>query len=333
MLRVVGWSRWQRPFIYETQRKRVDKSAPVVMRFIALATRLDDEPRDGEPEGNWCRFRRIVGPRVAETWLVRTLQYVGDKAALDGIVRLSRDSFCLALSRDLDVVSRAEGAKVYDALIESGIAEEWVAGSPVGNLPGHLPGNLPGHLPGNLPGHLPGNLPGHLPGSSGGNPAGPAPARSGAPARVGAPDRARPEAVAVEEDEDSESPPVVAVVQPSLEGARVNGNGGGGVSASPPSGNGQRTASERPANGHGPDPATLPPADLGVLETLWRLRADMLPVDRAECERLVDAFRTKVLVVPEALAFNEKLTPRFIDDVTKTLRAFRMIDNSRRKKA
>lgn len=202
-LRLVAWIAWQRPFIYETQRKRVDKSAPVVMKYIAFATRLDDEPRAGEAEGNWSRFKRLVGARVAETWLIRTLQYVGEKSALDGVVRLDRDSFCLALSRDGDVVKPAEGAKVYDALILSGIAEEWAPGVTAGVPPGQLPGNLPGKVAGEIPGQLAGQLPGNLPAF----PAGPAPARSRAPARLPAPDRARSEAVAVAVAGGSPQPP------------------------------------------------------------------------------------------------------------------------------
>ncbi|MCE9635778.1 MAG: hypothetical protein K8T90_08745 [Planctomycetes bacterium] len=208
MLRIRSWERWQRPFIYEVTRRRKDKGAPVTMRYVALAADLDDEPSDGEDEGNWRRFARLVGPRQAETMLVRVLQYVATKAALTGQIRVSRESFgAVVLSRDLDVVSRADGERVYDALVLSAIAEDpagQMSGDASGEMTGHVSGQLPGHSSGPLPGQSPGEPSGDLPGSL--------------PPLAGAPPRARSVSVSVDG-----SPPL-----PSPAGE------GGGQSAPPP---------------------------------------------------------------------------------------------------
>lgn len=127
-IEIPSWRNWQKPFIRHTvmRRKPKDKDAPVVMKYIIVGVNFDDDPRPGEDEGNWRKFARLVGPRVAETLLLRTLQWIGDNAALTGIIKVERHMFGpVVLTTRLDAVKPEEGEVVFDALLASGIAQ-WV---------------------------------------------------------------------------------------------------------------------------------------------------------------------------------------------------------------
>lgn len=99
----------------------------------------------------------------------------------------------------------------------------------------------------------------------------------------------------------------------------------GGASASlPPQG-------ER--NDRGPPGSALSADDLGVFEALWRRRERMRADDASACERLTEGLRAKTPDADAIRAFVDRMTPSFVEDVTKVRRAFRMAANGRHGRA
>lgn len=122
MLKFPAWPKWQGDCVYDRIRKRKPggRTKPVILSFIAVATNLDD------PTGNFRRFAALVGGGIrARGYLVAILGYIGRNDATTGVLRCSRDDLARTVLTDVtDAVSRTVGARVYDALIESGIAVE-----------------------------------------------------------------------------------------------------------------------------------------------------------------------------------------------------------------
>lgn len=125
MLRIRKFTDWQSNAlakIHSTRKGRITdgKAHPdslghaVSLQTISVSTVLD---------GNFVAFAKIVGGEAAETYFVRTLQFVANGYALTGDVPIERDKFGpVVLTRGHHIVTAAKGAKVYDALITSGIA-------------------------------------------------------------------------------------------------------------------------------------------------------------------------------------------------------------------
>ncbi len=156
MLRIRSWEKWQGEAVYDRLRKRkpTGRSKPLSLTYIAVATNLDDL------SGNFVRLAKTLGGGVnARGFLLMVLGYVGRNSPTTGVVRCSREQFgSLVLTDSTQTTTKAMGARVYDALIESGIASE-IAEADVAEIippPRHLPGKLPGKTAGNLPGNLPG---------------------------------------------------------------------------------------------------------------------------------------------------------------------------------
>jgi hypothetical protein len=125
MLRIRKFTDWQNNALSKIQNTRkarikAGEAHPdslghaVSLQTISVSTVLD---------GNFVAFANIVGGSVAETYFIRTLQFVANGYALTGDVPIARDKFGpVVLTRGHDIVSPAKGAKVYDALLRSGIA-------------------------------------------------------------------------------------------------------------------------------------------------------------------------------------------------------------------
>lgn len=125
MLRIRKFTDWQSNAlakIHSTRKGRITdgKAHPdslkhaVSLQTISVSTVLD---------GNFATFAGLIGGSVAETYFLRTLQFVANGYALTGDVPIEREKFGpVVLTRRHDIVSPAKGAKVYDALIQSGIA-------------------------------------------------------------------------------------------------------------------------------------------------------------------------------------------------------------------
>lgn len=131
---VVNKVEWQR-------KKRVEDGSaapdslrnPLSINSISIASVLDDD---------FAKFAEMVGGKYAETYLVRVLQYVANGHALTGEINVSPSKFgTLVLSREWDIVSPGRGRKVYEALIESGIALP-TSGSSRGSTGGSSDGSL-----------------------------------------------------------------------------------------------------------------------------------------------------------------------------------------------
>lgn len=121
MIRLRNWVKWQGRGIADVRRMRESRGTsperPYAMGWICVATSFGDEFR---------AFASIVGARNAESFLVRTLQYAGLHSAFGGEIHVSREAFGpIVLTREGDMISGKLGAKVYDALVGSSIAEEF----------------------------------------------------------------------------------------------------------------------------------------------------------------------------------------------------------------
>lgn len=117
MIRIAQWPRWQGRAIYEVVRKRKDRRRKLSLSFIALTADWDDR---------FMSFARLLGSReqpVADSYLVRVLQYAARHGAETGRIHVERRRFgAMVLSTRFADVGSKLGARVYDALLESGIA-------------------------------------------------------------------------------------------------------------------------------------------------------------------------------------------------------------------
>lgn len=125
MLHIRSWEKHQNAVIAKakwTRQDRVEKgkappeslTSALSIQSVSVACVLDE---------NFAEFAERVGGSVAESYLLRTLQYVANGHALDGVVPVPREKFgAIVLSRHWHIVSRRIGETVYDALLASGIA-------------------------------------------------------------------------------------------------------------------------------------------------------------------------------------------------------------------
>lgn len=122
MIRLRAWTKWQGPAVYEIVRKRKKdaRRMPVILGYVAVASNFDDKT------GNFERFAALVGGGVlARGYLVMVLGYVAREDASSDILRCGPDQFGnLVLSDRTTSTPPRVGRKVYEALIQSGIAEE-----------------------------------------------------------------------------------------------------------------------------------------------------------------------------------------------------------------
>lgn len=122
MIRIRSWAKWQGEALYDRLRKRAPsgRSKPVTLAYIAISTNLDDQ------SGNFLAFAEQIGGGIAARgYLLMVLGYVGRNEATTGVIRVSRDMFASIVLTDRTVqTTKAKGVAVYDALINSGIAEE-----------------------------------------------------------------------------------------------------------------------------------------------------------------------------------------------------------------
>ena len=122
MIRIRSWAKWQGPAVYEIVRKRKKGSRPmpVVLGYVAVASNFDDKT------GNFERFAALVGGGVlARGYLTMVLGFVAREDASSDILRCGPDQFGHLVLSDRTVSTPPRiGRKVYEALIQSGIAEE-----------------------------------------------------------------------------------------------------------------------------------------------------------------------------------------------------------------
>ncbi len=102
------------------------------------------------------------------------------------------------------------------------------------------------------------------------------------------------------------------------------------VPAAPTNGNGEGGSGSPNEHGNGPDPAALSRDDLAVFEVLWRRREKMLAADKWTAERLREAHVAGRVLPSDVVAFIDRMTPSFLDDVTKARRTLRMAANGRK---
>lgn len=132
-LHVTSWHKFQTTAIANITRSRTRQNEklvrqglqplplgrPYTMEKLLIARQFDR---------NFAVFAKIVGTRQAETFWVRTLQFVADGQGLSGMIHVPRIQFgAVVLSRRSpyrDVVSAKLGGKVWDALIAAGLAAE-----------------------------------------------------------------------------------------------------------------------------------------------------------------------------------------------------------------
>lgn len=122
MLRFRSWAEHNRRIVKDVQRKRgergVPQDKPLALERVILSSRLDLD---------FAAFAEMVGGRCAESFFVRALQYAATHDGVNGTVQVSRAMFGpIALSTPWDLVSSEEGAKVYDALLATGICVPFV---------------------------------------------------------------------------------------------------------------------------------------------------------------------------------------------------------------
>lgn len=122
MIHFPAWRKWNAKYFRSIRSKRTAngtaQDAPLQMDYVTIAANLDesDEFRD---------FAEAVGPRLADGFLLRALSYAArsKRNALWGEIHLSREKFRKALETEVDdIVPKALGRKVFDALLASGIA-------------------------------------------------------------------------------------------------------------------------------------------------------------------------------------------------------------------
>jgi hypothetical protein len=115
-LRIVKWFEWQRRALYDSTRGRAkDGRLKRRLSYVALSVECTGK--------EFLAFAAAVGGRNAETFWVRTIQYVGLHAPETGVLTgISRRNFAQVLSRPHDSVKPGTAAKVFDALLLSGLA-------------------------------------------------------------------------------------------------------------------------------------------------------------------------------------------------------------------
>jgi len=121
MIEIVGFEHWHRGAIYDIVRKRTTPAASHTVRleYVSQYTAPDAPHALGD---RWTAFVERVGARAADVWWARTCAAAAT-SGVPGVIRDDRESFGpRTLWRAGDPVTAADGAAVYDALLESGLA-------------------------------------------------------------------------------------------------------------------------------------------------------------------------------------------------------------------
>lgn len=118
MIQIENWEKWQGTGLRDVRRmreKRGSADRPYAMGYVCIAVALD---------GDFKAFARALLNRdAAESMFIRVLQYVATHDAMNGTLDVDREAFGpIVLTREWSFVSPEDGARVYDALIASGIA-------------------------------------------------------------------------------------------------------------------------------------------------------------------------------------------------------------------
>lgn len=150
MIRIRAWHRWQGPVIHAVIRSRRSRNGvdpkdvfrPLSIHSVSVSARLD---------ADFLRFAEILGRRDADALWLRVLQYAATTHAGRGDVPVARKTFAvLVLSRPWNTVKKSVGEAVYDALLESGLAEplgsEWHSGNVSCYEPGCVACNVTSHV-------------------------------------------------------------------------------------------------------------------------------------------------------------------------------------------
>lgn len=119
-LRIRSWGKWQGAILYTIGKSRIANkvaaNSPYSMASVVIASSHDDDLLD---------FQEKLGDRFADAYWIRLLRHVALHDPLTGIAKVSRATMGrVALSTPWHAVSRAAGAKVYDALIASNLVQE-----------------------------------------------------------------------------------------------------------------------------------------------------------------------------------------------------------------
>jgi len=290
VLKFTGWRRWQGEALYDRMRKRTPAGRSKPIALAFIAIATNLDDDDGDFE----RFARLVGGGIlARGYLIAILGYIGRDSATTGCLRCERTQLGpVVLTDRTGHVSAKIGATVYDALVTSGIAVE-ISPSDVQDIP--LPSRECGPPSSR---EVSEGSSREASGTSSGEDVPPSSGRRG------------------EERREEEIPPLCPP------GGKAEGN-----SASHTSGerDGAAAASAPATNGH-----VVPPDDLAVLRTLAQQRARLVINDQHELDRLMAGLREGKPDVAGILAFNDRLTPKFVDRVEQARRVFRMAANARK---
>jgi hypothetical protein len=125
LLLITRWADWQRPVLKTVVSKRMkrgtDMHKPYSLPWFAVSAAFADHGG----RGSFLRFAELVGGRAAETFWIRVLQYVAATDPFRGSLAVRPETLGRsALARPWDGVSADVGRRVYQALIDSGLAEE-----------------------------------------------------------------------------------------------------------------------------------------------------------------------------------------------------------------
>lgn len=143
MLRIAKWHDWQAAPLTKIRGKRkenkVAENAPYAMPKVFVASALD---------GRFVDFAESVGSN-AESYFLRTLQYVALHDPFGGTVNVRREAFGpIVLTRAWDVVGKAKGCLIFDAFLATGIGEIVPQGAPQTTTSGEPDGEPQGVTPG-----------------------------------------------------------------------------------------------------------------------------------------------------------------------------------------
>ena len=119
MIRIVDWTQRNKARLNHCRKVRLDRGldpmAPVV---------LDGYSATSSPGVPFLKFADAVGLRNAEALWGRVNEYCASHCAQTGEIRVPRAEFGRSvLSRGTDPISRSFGERIYDALVESGLAQ------------------------------------------------------------------------------------------------------------------------------------------------------------------------------------------------------------------
>lgn len=118
MIRICDWTKRNTARLNHARTVRLDRGldpmAPIALDGFTMNT---------APSKCFLLFAEAVGLRYAEAFWQRVNEYCASRCAQTGEIRVPRKEFGRAvLSKGLDPIGRSMGEKVYDALVNSGLA-------------------------------------------------------------------------------------------------------------------------------------------------------------------------------------------------------------------